>query len=411
VDVQSDPVAANRARLLALLGAIAGSVGVVGFVAVVGGIVVWLRFDALNLPADAVVASIPRTDLVVIGLATLIPFIVLGGIVVLLAYSFARDNLVPTRPSTNVRPAPGPGGATVSASREGAVWEARLAQLAQETRAALTVAEDAAKVGDKRSVEDQRGRIKTASEAMTAEFLPLVPEKRPDSEHPELFRLWVQVRQTQRMIDGALTQIEAALDQAKERRIRGHLTRILAVVGLAAVELVIALVVGPPSPVQLIGLFLIGVVLSAATVFVGLRSPGFAVFAVAIFVSVLLFGTATTLWRTYHTPKVQPTAILRSGRDQGLTGYFVAQTSDRVYMVRILGERKNSKFQHSFPRFVVVPRGNIVAMEVGPLETPESAYGTSYAALQELCAQKVLEESQQTATKAALAVNHCGQEH
>jgi len=275
----------------------------------------------------------------------------------------------------------------------------------------LTIAEDAAKVGDTRSVEDQHRRITSASEAMKAEFLPLVPGERPDSEHPELFRLWVQVRQTQRMIDGALTQIKAALDQAKERRTRGRLTRILAVVGLAAVELIIALVVGPPSPVQLVGLFLIGVVLSAATVFVGLRSQGFAMFAVAIFVSVLLFGTATTLWRTYHTPKVQPAAILRSGRDQGLTGYFVAQTSDRVYMVRILGERKNSKFQHSFPRFVVVPRGNIVAMEVGPLETPESAYGTSYAALQELCAQKVLEESQQTAAKTAAAVNHCGQEH
>ncbi|HEY2537769.1 MAG TPA: hypothetical protein VGI24_12415, partial [Solirubrobacteraceae bacterium] len=89
--------------MLAIVGAVVGGVGVVGFVAVVGGMVVWLRFDSLNLPADTAVAAIPRTNLIVIGLSTLIPFLILAFAAVFLAYVFAADKLVPSHPWNSLR--------------------------------------------------------------------------------------------------------------------------------------------------------------------------------------------------------------------------------------------------------------------------------------------------------------------
>jgi hypothetical protein len=44
-----------------------------------------------------------------------------------------------------------------------------------------------------------------------------------------------------------------------------------------------------------------------------------------------------------------------------------------------------------FPRLVVVPRANVVAMEVGPFEDQQQAYGTGYSELRELCGQKIAE--------------------
>ncbi|MGZ6272348.1 MAG: hypothetical protein ACXWPJ_09820, partial [Candidatus Limnocylindrales bacterium] len=83
--------------------AIASGVGVVGFVTVVGGILLWIRYNAVGIPADKAVASIPSPELVTTGLATLIPFIILGLFAAFLAYLYAADNLVPTRPLTDVQ--------------------------------------------------------------------------------------------------------------------------------------------------------------------------------------------------------------------------------------------------------------------------------------------------------------------
>jgi hypothetical protein len=160
---------------------------------------------------------------------------------------------------------------------------------------------------------------------------------------------------------------------------------------LALIELGIVFWVGAPSYFQDVLLLLLGAILAVGTLVVGLRTQGFAVFGVAIFVSILLFGTATSLLRTYHVPKVQATAVLRSGHDAGLTGYFVAETSESVYLVRISGKQQDAHFETSFPRLVVVPRSNVTAMEVGPLERPNRAYGTSYSELRELCGQKIAE--------------------
>jgi hypothetical protein len=63
---------------------VAAIAGGVGYVYVVGGVVMWLRLEAIDLPADTVVAVAPREQLLAIGLATIVFPLIAAGIVVAL---------------------------------------------------------------------------------------------------------------------------------------------------------------------------------------------------------------------------------------------------------------------------------------------------------------------------------------
>jgi hypothetical protein len=73
--------------LVSRFGMLAGAVaGTVGFVYVVGGAVMWLRFWRSDVPADQALALVPRTDLLVVGMRVMIlPAIAAGGLFLLLA--------------------------------------------------------------------------------------------------------------------------------------------------------------------------------------------------------------------------------------------------------------------------------------------------------------------------------------
>jgi len=74
-------------QLVTRVGAFAGAIaGTVGFVYVVGGTVMWLRFWRSDVPADQALALVPRTDLLVVGMRVLIlPALAAGGMFLLLA--------------------------------------------------------------------------------------------------------------------------------------------------------------------------------------------------------------------------------------------------------------------------------------------------------------------------------------
>jgi hypothetical protein len=50
-----------------VLPAIGSALGFVGFVAVLGGAIDWVRFSAADLPSDQAVGAIPQSDLVAVG--------------------------------------------------------------------------------------------------------------------------------------------------------------------------------------------------------------------------------------------------------------------------------------------------------------------------------------------------------
>lgn len=61
-----------------VLGAVAAGIGVTGAVAVVGGAIFWVRFDAIGLPATQAVSVIPKSELLVQGSQEMIYFLLAG---------------------------------------------------------------------------------------------------------------------------------------------------------------------------------------------------------------------------------------------------------------------------------------------------------------------------------------------
>jgi hypothetical protein len=68
------------------LPAIGGAVGFLGFVAVIGGAIQWVRFSAAQLPAAQAIHAMPRGELVAIGAQYLILFTLLGLVAALVVY-------------------------------------------------------------------------------------------------------------------------------------------------------------------------------------------------------------------------------------------------------------------------------------------------------------------------------------
>jgi len=66
------------------LGALAGGIGVLGFVVLIGGTITYARFSAAGLPADEAVSNVPRAALLALGAKSLTPFavlVILGAVV------------------------------------------------------------------------------------------------------------------------------------------------------------------------------------------------------------------------------------------------------------------------------------------------------------------------------------------
>jgi hypothetical protein len=75
---------------LSVLPAIGGTIGFLGFVAVIGGAIQWVRFTAVHLPASQAVDAIPQSELVAIGAQYLIAFTIVGVFAVVVLYVVDR---------------------------------------------------------------------------------------------------------------------------------------------------------------------------------------------------------------------------------------------------------------------------------------------------------------------------------
>ncbi|HEY2768803.1 MAG TPA: hypothetical protein VGI76_11130, partial [Solirubrobacteraceae bacterium] len=139
-------------------------------------------------------------------------------------------------------------------------------------------------------------------------------------------------------------------------------------------------------------LLALATLLAAGSVAVGWRTRGFALFGASLFISVLLFGTGITLFRTWDHPKLQPVAVLRSGSDSGMIGYYIAETAASVYIARLDVESAESRpLVEALPHIVVVPRSSVAAIAVGALMEHRAGLRNASQLLHELCTDKVAE--------------------
>jgi hypothetical protein len=106
-----------------------------------------------------------------------------------------------------------------------------------------------------------------------------------------------------------------------------------------------------------------------------LSKPGFMWFGLAVFISVPLFGTCTLMARNVSDPQVQPMALIRStdGPGESIQGIYVTEGSDRIYFASVATEGCEEELTPDSGRLQWVPKSEVVAMSVGPLQDVDKA--------------------------------------
>jgi hypothetical protein len=108
-----------------------------------------------------------------------------------------------------------------------------------------------------------------------------------------------------------------------------------------------------------------------------LTSRSFAWFALATFVAVGLLSGCLTYFRTVDNPKVEPAAVLRS-HGAPVFGFFVAQTSDRVYIA--------TRLPLGPIRLDAIPRDEVTDLAIAELLEPSRAEFRAHRLARQMCA-------------------------
>ena len=126
-DASSDGAGSARSTfwplVQSILAAAAAGIGVLGFVTLAGGVVMFERFSAAGLPAEHGVAVVPKDDLLSVGAHALLPLAI---VVVVAAIALWLVFVVGPTVTTPRRAASDPGEATDSGDAEGATEGGRI---------------------------------------------------------------------------------------------------------------------------------------------------------------------------------------------------------------------------------------------------------------------------------------------
>lgn len=106
-----------------------------------------------------------------------------------------------------------------------------------------------------------------------------------------------------------------------------------------------------------------------------LSKEGFVWYGLAVFISVPLFGTLMLMASNAAEPQVQPMALIRStdGPDEAIQGLYVTESADRVYFANVATEGCKNEVRKDSGRLLWVPKEEVLAMAVGPLQGVEEA--------------------------------------
>jgi hypothetical protein len=144
--------------------------------------------------------------------------------------------------------------------------------------------------------------------------------------------------------------------------------------GLAAVPGVVLSSVGLPG--NQLAVVIAAVFFLSTICVVILASANFAWVALAVIVSVGLLNGVITYCRTHNDPKVEPAAVLRSN-GAPVFGFFVAQTSDRIYL--------GTRLPTGPLRLDAIPREEVTDMAIGEALRPPGARQQARHLARQLC--------------------------
>lgn len=372
----------GRDLVLKILGAIGTGVGILGFVTLFGGAILWIRADQAGLPANDAVSAIPNSVLVTTGASFLVPAVLLASLAV--AFIFVvhlgfglwrrvrKDNRF--KEARELRR---------KADEEAREAEAKI-QLALAARTLATSLSDAADLAQKDA---------TASPEMKARLEKDAEEQRQKAEQEEALAL--------EMTGVAADKRAKAenLQTASESALSSEQFGAELVVGGLVLLFVPPILNGAISNAGL-GEFLALAGVALGTVAVSLAiyasTEKFIWFGVVAFVTVGIYIGFATYFSTTGNPKVEPAVALRSDHPP-VIGVYVADTASNLYLGTFPGTGQPS-------RLLVIPRAQVTDLAIGPLLDRGAARNRALSLAEDACEQQILvakTETEPASTKPA----------
>jgi hypothetical protein len=346
-----------------LLAAIGGGIGVLGFVAFFGASILWARMDEAGLPGNDAVAVIPKSVLIATGASFLAPAMLVAlGFTALL---YLVETATMTWKTTSIR----------KLERDAKYLE----------EGAKQEEEEAARIRERADQAHQRS-LDAIREFETAEAGSGASESlRSAAEAAQkASREAEQSRLGAADTDRAAATKRQQAERLQEERVESIeslriILRIGLVVGVFLLGFVLTLTVvsvGLPFE-RIIVLILLLVALAVICLGVLTGTGSFAWFALTAFVAVGLVCGFITYYRTVDNAKVEPAALLRTEAGP-LYGFFVAQSSDRIYI---------GITQTGLPQLVAIPRDEVTDLAIGALEESKDARAEARQMALDLCLQ------------------------
>jgi hypothetical protein len=352
------------------LAAVGTGVGILGFVTLFGGAILWIRADKAGLPADEAVAAVPKGVLVTTGADFLVPAVLVALLVVTVIAAIHLGFSIP------------PG---LKATKE--------RRILRETRFKANKAE--------RDAAHKRAAAKSADERL--ERLRTVVSEMRDAQDPQYAEL-------RALIDGQQTDVESRTAEALQASSVAEKLKMEATVRKAELEhaqanprwldttqwwvergaALVVLVVAPwifySNPFELSGsrpyiLVIVAVTAAAVSLAIYLATESFLWFGIAAFFAVGIYTGFATYYRTADTLKLQPAAALRTGHPP-VAGFFIAETTDNYYL-------GSFQYRDHRPQLRIIPRAQINDVMVGPLLASSEARTQAFRMAKLACHQLV----------------------
>ncbi|HET7455759.1 MAG TPA: hypothetical protein VFJ76_09570 [Solirubrobacterales bacterium] len=337
-----------------ILAAVGSGIGALGVVAFFGAAILWVRMDRVGVPANEAIAVVPKSVLVTTGASFLVPSLLLA--VVLLGALYLIDQFAGWLVDIFFL---GDQKRRLKAARRNA----------RRSRAEIDRVLETAE----RAAEHSSQLKATAQKAVAAGADPhAVRESSTEASAAvtEAQRAAGEIQPHAKEADDALAKAEAEIERERDlqapkiesiKKAIRFITIVVVVLTAAAPGILLS-VVGLQDA-QLLRVVAVAIFLSVICLVV-LASTSFPWFALAIVVVVCLLNSLVTYYRTTNDPKVEPAAVLRSN-GAPVFGYFVAQTSDRIYLATHLPTGPL--------RLDAIPRAAVTDMAIGKDLKPNPA--------------------------------------
>jgi hypothetical protein len=349
-----------------VLAAIGGGIGALGFVAFFGAAILWVRMDKVGVPANEAIAVVPKSVLVTTGASFLVPSVLLA--VVLLGVLYLADRLIGWLTDL-----------LFLRKQKKELGEAKLAAKRRQASIDMAIekvelaAERARRLKDKSRESVAAGASASAVQQSSNEASEAVTEAQLDAG---------QAQPAAKQADDAVAEATEEVELERDKRklpiesTRSGLRFLFVAIVLAAAAVPGVLLSAVGLPHGQIALVIAAVLFLSAICLVVLASTNFAWFALTIVVAVCLLNGFITYCRTKNDPKVEPAAVLRAN-GAPVFGYFVAQTSDHIYLA--------TRLPTGPLRLDAIPREAVTDMAVAEGLRPGSALLRAQRLARQMC--------------------------